>query len=174
MLFFILPARLVNQLAIFLSYTSGIPPGLPSTLVPPIKTYVSVSDISLLSQALIILARLLELSPMNTFPQIERDLLADIYDIAHSPLVSGVALDSILAFFAALVQADRQIATHVVPSLVRSMDKADAAQASAANVARCIAQVVKSQPDIAAGTIAEFSKHLKVCDFKSFKKHKTL
>ena len=119
---FLLPARLVNQLAIFLSHTSGIPPDLPSTLVSPIKTYVSVSDISLLSQALIILARLLELSSMNTFPDIERDLLADVYDIAHSPLVYGVTLDSILAFFA-LVQADRQIATHVVLSLVRSMNK---------------------------------------------------
>jgi hypothetical protein len=113
---FSLPARLVNQLAIFLSYTSGIPPDLPSTLVPPIKTYVSVSDITLFSQVLIILAHLLELSPMNTFLEIERDLLADIYDIAQSLLVSKVALDSILAFFAALVQADRQFATHIVPT----------------------------------------------------------
>jgi cullin-associated NEDD8-dissociated protein 1 len=146
----------------FRSYSSGIPSGLPSVLVPQVKPYVSTSDIPLLSQALIILALLLELSPTTAFPEVERDLLSNIYTIAHSPLVSGVVLDSALAFFAALVLADQQIAAHVVPNLVLAMDQADKGQTSSANVARCIAQVVKSQHDIAAGTIAEYLKPLKV------------
>ena len=145
------------------SYTSGFPSRLPSILVPQIKTYVSTSDISLLSQSLTILALLLELSPTKTFPEVERDLLPNIYSIAHSPLVSGAALDSMLAFFGALVQADRQIAAHVVPNLFISIER-EGKGGSPANVARCVAQVVKSQQDIAAGTIAEFSKHLKVPD----------
>lgn len=144
------------------SYTSGVPPDLSSVLVPQIKTYLSTSDISLLSQALIILALLLDLSPSTTFPEVERDLLSEIYRIAHSPLISGAALDSLLAFFSALVQADNQIATHVVPNLVISVEKAPKADASPANVAKCVAQVVKSQQAVAAGTIAEYSKHTKV------------
>jgi cullin-associated NEDD8-dissociated protein 1 len=76
--------------------------------------------------------------------------------------VSGAALDSLLSFFAALVEADRQIATHLVPSLVNAVDKAPKSEASYANVARCVSQIVKSQHGIAAGTIAEFSRHLKV------------
>ena len=100
---------------------------------------------------------------MTTFPEVERDLLSGVYVIAHSPLVSGAALDSALAFFSALVQADVQIATHVVPNLVISMEKSKEGQKSSANVAKCVAQVVKSQQGIAAGTIAEYSKHLRVC-----------
>ncbi|KAF8972524.1 armadillo-type protein [Flammula alnicola] len=143
------------------SYKSGLPPALPSNLIPQVKTYISTSDISLLSQALSTLALLLELSPSITFPEVEHDLLNEIYNVTHSPLVSGVALESLFRFFAALVQADNQIATHVVPNLVISAEKAPKAESSPSNVAKCIAQVVKNQLGVAAGTIAEYSKYLK-------------
>lgn len=123
---------------------------------------MTTSDITLLSQALIVVTLLLNLTPQATFPEVERYLLSDIYAIAHSPLVSGAALDSLLLFFTALVQADDQISTHLVPNLVISVEKAPKAEASPANVAKCIAQVVKSQQNVAAGTIAEYSKNLKV------------
>lgn len=103
------------------------------------------------------------MSPSDTFPEIERDLLPDIYRISCSPLVSGPALDSLLSFFGALVQADNQIASHLVPGLVISVEKAPKAEASAANVARCVAQIVKNHQGIAAGTIAEYAKNIKVC-----------
>lgn len=130
--------------------------------MPQIKHYISTSDISLLSQSLIILATLLELSPATSFPEVERDILKEIYTIAHSPLVSGAALDAMLVFFGALVHADNQIASHVVPSLVASAEKVPKAESSPANVAKCVAQVVKVQKGVAAGMIAEFSKHIKV------------
>lgn len=95
---------------------------------------------------------------------VEREILPGIYQIAHSPLLSGAALESMLAFFEALVMADNQIATHVVPSLVISVEKAPKADASPTNVSKCVAQVVKSQQGVAAGTIAEYSKHIKVSD----------
>lgn len=151
------------------SYGSAVPADLPPVLIPQLKPYISTADISLLSQALSIFAILLESSPAVTFPEIERDLLNDIYRIAHSPLLSGAALDSILAFFEALVQADGQIATHVVPSLVKSADSAPKNDVSLANVAKCVAQVVKSFQGIAAGTIAEFSKHIKVVSIRFIK-----
>ena len=118
---------------------------------------------SLLSQALSIVALLLQLSPAPTFPEVEREILKDIYKIAHSPLISGAPFDSVLAFFASLVEADVQIGTHIVPNLVTAVDKAPKAEASYANVAKCVGQVVKSQQSIAAGTIAMFTKHIKVC-----------
>jgi hypothetical protein len=106
------------------SYKSAVPLDLPSSLVPHVRTYISVSDISLLSQALTILALLLELSPSVTFLEVEHNLLNEIYAVAHSPLVSGVALVSLFRFFAALVEADNQIATHVIPNLVIFAKKA--------------------------------------------------
>ncbi|KAF9016837.1 ARM repeat-containing protein [Hymenopellis radicata] len=144
------------------SYTEGIPPAVAPTLIDQIKVYISTTDISLLSQALNVLAILLQVTPSTSFPEIEKTLLGNIYTISHSVLVSGAALDSLLNFYASLVQADNQIATHVVPSLVLNVEKAPKAEASPANVARCVAQVVKSQNGIAAGVIAEYAKHLNV------------
>ncbi|KAJ3832369.1 armadillo-type protein [Lentinula raphanica] len=143
------------------SYSSGVPPGLPSALISQIKPYLSTSDISLLSQALNTLTVLLEMAPSATFPEVEAHILSDIYAISRSPLVGGTALDSLLNFYAALVKADKQIATHIVPSLVISVDKAPKADSSPANAARCVAQVVKTDHSVAAGTIAEYSKHVK-------------
>ncbi|KAJ7366442.1 armadillo-type protein [Mycena albidolilacea] len=143
------------------SYTGGMPAALPSALVPQIKSFLSTSDIPLLSQALSLLALLLELAPTTTFPEIESDLLPDVYRIAHSPLVSGAALDSLLSFCAALVSADRQIATHLVPNLVIAVEKAPRADASPNNVAKAVAQIVRSEQAIAAGTIAQYAKNIK-------------
>lgn len=124
---------------------------------------MNATDITLLGSALDIIALLLELAPSTTFPEVERDVLPDVYAISHSSLLAGAPFESLLAFFGALVEADMQIATHVVPNLVISVEKAPKSEASLTNVAKCIGQVVKAQRAVAAGTIAEFAKHLKVC-----------
>lgn len=141
---------------------SVVPDDLPPTLIDQLKHYIATTDIALLAQALNIVSLLLEIAPAPTFPEVERELLKDIYEVAHSPLISGASFDSVLEFFAALVQADMQIATHVVPNLVISIERASKPEASQSNVARCIGQVVKCQLTVAAGTVAEFAKHLKV------------
>ncbi len=141
---------------------AAIPADLPANLVPPLKPYFNATDISLLGAALNIVALLLELSPATTFAEVERDVLPDVYGIAHSPLLSGAPFDALLEFFGALVQADMQIATHVVPNLVLAVERAPKADASLTNVAKCIGQVVNSERGVAAGTIAEFGRHLRV------------
>jgi cullin-associated NEDD8-dissociated protein 1 len=85
--------------------------------------------------------------------------------------VSGPALESLLSFCSALVQADNQISTHVVPNLVIAIVGAPKAEASPSNVARCVAQIVKSQHAVAAGTIAEYSKNIKVVICTSLLNH---
>lgn len=126
------------------------------------KPYISLNDISLLSQALLALATLLELSPAQTYPIVEGDYLKEICNIAHSPAISGVALEALLTFFSALVQADTQIATHVIPNLVTPLLKEKKADLAYINVAKCVGTIVKCHPGLAAGTIAEFSKALRV------------
>lgn len=142
-------------------YTNGVPADLPPNLVPQLKSFLTTADISILANAVGILTLLLQISPDTTFPEVERDVLKDIYAMAQSPLVSGAALDALLGFFGALVEADNQIAAHVVPSLKISAEKATS-EVSSANVAKCIAQIAKSQQAIAAGIIADFSKQIKV------------
>ena len=143
-------------------YEHGVPDHLLHVLIPQLKAYVSSTDISLQSHALSLFALLLQLSPKSTFPEVEREVLTDVYGISCSPLTSGAALDSVLAFFAALVEADFQISSHVVSSLTRNAPEKSKGDVSFPNVAKCVAQVVKSHQVIAAGVIAEFSKNLKV------------
>lgn len=114
------------------------------------------------------------MAPSISFPEVEEHVLSDIYNVSRSPLVGGAALESLLAFYASLVRADKQIATHVVPSLVLAADKGQVSKGSGVgstnvkadvsfgNVARCVAIVVKTDQGVAAGTIAEYSKHVKV------------
>jgi cullin-associated NEDD8-dissociated protein 1 len=109
------------------------------------------------------LTLLLEQAPSVTFPIVEKELLSDVYKTAHSSLISGTALDNLMSFFGALVKADNQIATRLVPNLVLSVEKApNKAENNSANVARCIGYIVQNAQSIAAGTIAEYSKNIKV------------
>lgn len=66
-----------------------------------------------------------------------------------------------LSFFGTLVEVDNQIASHIIPNLTTSLERAGA-EGSPANVSKCLAQVVKSSMSIAAGAIAEFTKYVKV------------
>ena len=109
-----------------------------------------------------IIALLLRLAPSVTFPLVEREFLKDVSVISCSPLASGVALESLLSFYGSLVEADIQIASHVIPNLVSVAEKPPKSEVSYSNVAKCVAEVVKSQQGIAAGTISEFTRHLKV------------
>ncbi|EIW86241.1 TIP120-domain-containing protein [Coniophora puteana RWD-64-598 SS2] len=143
-------------------YQNGIPADLSPNLILLVKSFVTTADISLLGHALTIVAVLLELAPAQAYPEVESELLSSIYEIAHSPNLSGAALDALLNFLGALVSADGQIASHVIPSLVISYEKtASKAERSPHNVAKCVGQVVKSFQSVAAGAIAEYAKHVK-------------
>ncbi|KAI5120871.1 hypothetical protein M0805_008243 [Coniferiporia weirii] len=142
-------------------YKTGIPEDLVPSVVEQMKPYISTNDISLLSQALLILTLLLQLAPPLAYPAVESEYLKDICIIAHSPLLSGSSLDALLAFFASLVQADTEIATHVIPNLTLPLQHEKKSDASYANVAKCIGVIIRCHQSLAAGTIAEFSKALK-------------
>ena len=130
--------------------------------MPHLRPYISTSDIPLLAHAVSTIALLLRLAPSTTFPLVEREFLKDVTVISCSPLASGVALESLLSFYGSLVEADMQIASHVIPNLVSVVEKAPKSEASYSNVARCVAEVVKNQQGIAAGTIRRFVQHLNV------------
>lgn len=142
-------------------FVNGIPAHLVTVVVEQMKPYISTNDIALLSHALSILALLLRLAPNETYPAVEAEYLKDIYTIAHSSLLSGVSLDALLLFLANLVEADTEIATHVIPSLTIPLQKEKKGDASYSNIAKCIGIIVRCHPSLAAGTIAEFSKALK-------------
>ncbi|KIY47176.1 TIP120-domain-containing protein [Fistulina hepatica ATCC 64428] len=150
------------------SYSSGmIPEDVALELIPAVKTYLVPNDLSLLAQSLTIYAILLETTP-PLFREIESQVLQDVYVIARSPLIPSTivtTLDALLRFISALVASDREIATHLVPGLTFSVGSAGKGKSTAtekdincANIAKCVAQVVKINPTVAAGTIAQYAK----------------
>ncbi len=147
-------------------FRSGIDKQIPDILVPQLQDYFSLQDLVLLTQALNTGSVLLTLAPKETFPLVEKSLLQPVYQLAHSPLVSGSALEALTNFYCALVVADPEIATRVVPGLVAAIEKHERAEASPENVSKCISAVVRGSPAIAAGVIAEFSKAIKVRTFQ--------
>ncbi|KAF7300230.1 Cullin-associated nedd8-dissociated protein 1 [Mycena kentingensis (nom. inval.)] len=96
-----------------------------------VKVVTRVAKEVPIALALSLLALLLELAPKTTFPGIESDLLPEVHRIAHLPLVSGVAINSLLSFIAALINADDQIGTYLVPNLVIAVEKAPTADSLA-------------------------------------------
>lgn len=104
---------------------------------------------------------LLKVYPRVSYPIVEKQILGVISGLVCSPLVTGAALNSTEEFYGTLVAVDNQIASHVIPNLVLALDRAGR-EGSAANVSKCIAGVVRCAISIAAGTIAEFTKHVKV------------
>jgi cullin-associated NEDD8-dissociated protein 1 len=140
-----------------------VPPNMPASLLPTIKTFISLQDTSLLPRALGVVTCLLRRQPATTFPEVERDLLKDFYPLAISSQTTGAALEAVLGLFAALVEADPEIATRIVPNLTVAYNSSSRTDTSAMNVARGLAQVVKSNGGVAAATIAQFSKNIKVC-----------
>ncbi|KZT42868.1 ARM repeat-containing protein [Sistotremastrum suecicum HHB10207 ss-3] len=132
-------------------------------LLQLLHQYLTVSDISLFSQAISIVSLLLQTSPRATYPSVEKDLLKDIYDLTYSPLISGASLDSLLTFYTSLVTADGPIATRLISNLIGSFNSAPKEKGSAApsNVAKSIERVLRVEISMIAGTIAEFSKSLR-------------
>ncbi|KZV81117.1 TIP120-domain-containing protein [Exidia glandulosa HHB12029] len=144
------------------AYRNGLPPQLSEQLIPQLTQYLSTADIALLAQTLLINAALLQLAPQETFRLTEKQVLPSVYAIAPSPLASSTApIEALQTFFAALVEADGQIATHVVPNLIRAVERAPPNERAPANVAKCVSRIVRSAQSVAAGTIAEFSKYIK-------------
>ena len=156
-------AGAVQAVSPYIRYKNPIPTDLPPALLPLLSPYLGTGDIALLSHSCVVMTVLLNLAPDKSYPFIEANLLKEIYRLSLSPLVSGASLDSMLAFYDALVQADQQIATRIVPSLVLEVEKGIKVATSTANVSKCIARTVQSNRSIAAGAIAEFTKLLKVC-----------
>ena len=134
---------------------------LVRNIIQQLKQYLVITDITVLSEALLTLSALLKYYPKVSYPLVENQVLLATYQLACSPLVTGPALESILQFFGTLVEADGQIANHVIPGLIKSMDELGS-DASPSNISKCLAKIVSVQMGIAAGTIAEFTKYIKV------------
>ncbi|KAG8864313.1 hypothetical protein FRB96_006134 [Tulasnella sp. 330] len=142
-------------------YKSGVPEHIPAEIVPQLIHFLSLNDLVLMTHALSTLNILLRVSPKQTYPLVEKSVLPTVYQLAHSPSVSGTALEALTEFFQDLVAADNDIAGHIVPGLVLALEKSKTGETSPSNVSKCVSAVVRGYHDLAAGIIAEFAKSIK-------------
>jgi cullin-associated NEDD8-dissociated protein 1 len=145
-----------------------MPDDLQDTLVDNLLPYLTPSDPTLLLHSLELLTFLLRSWPKTWFAPTERKVLARVYPLACEPLLLPSSLDALLGFVYALAEADGEIAGHLVGGLKIAFEKSAGGVVVAGNVSKCLGAVVMAQRPIAAGTISEFAKHIKVCVYGFF------
>lgn len=142
-------------------YQAGLPSELITIVIPQLLPYLAVDELSHFTNSLAVITLLLQMAPRAAYPVAESDILPIIYKYAVSQLPAGL-LESIVEFLKALVAADSPIANRLIPGLTISLEKASAGAASPLNASRCIGAVVRCEMGLAAATVNEFAKSLKV------------
>lgn len=102
------------------------------------------------------------MAPRDAYPVAEAEILPIIYGCAVSHLPTGLLLDSMVEFFGSLVAADPQIANRLILGLTASLEKTAINSASPLNASRCIGAIVRRERGLAAATVNDFAKSLKV------------
>lgn len=133
-----------------------------ATIVPQLLPYLAVQEVSHFTNSLAVINLMLRMAPQEVYQVAEADVLPVIYKCAVSHLPSGTLLDSIIDFFGSLVVADPPIATRLILGLTTSLEKAPAGSASPLNASRCIGGIVQSDMSLAAATVNDVAKSIKV------------
>ena len=148
---------------------TGYPPGLISSVIAQINPYLTLTELSHFTNSISVITQMLRTSPPEVYGLVEKDILPLIYPSVVSTTVTATLLDALLDFFTALVQADSQIASRLVAGFTVSLDQISVSAGStpAINTSKCIAVAIRSEPSLAAGTILDFARSLKVTIFTS-------
>lgn len=120
-----------------------------------------MEEVSHFTNTLAVVTLLLQIAPKDTFSIAESDVLPLVYKCAVGQLPSTL-LDSLVAFLSSLVTADPPIANRLIPGISASLEKTPAASASPLNASRCIGAIVRCEMGLAAATVSDFAKALKV------------
>jgi len=143
-------------------YQSGLPAGLVATIIPQLLPYFAIEELSHFTNSLTIITLMLQMAPRDAYQIAEAEILPIIYRCAVSHLPTGLLLDSVVEFLGSLVAADPPIANRLIPGLTASLEKTTPNSASPLNASRCIGAVVRSEMGLAAATVNDFAKSLKV------------
>ncbi|EJT98870.1 TIP120-domain-containing protein [Dacryopinax primogenitus] len=144
---------------------ASLAPETATQVIQTLTAHLVDDDLLVLSLSLSTLTLTLTVLPL-AWQTVEQTTLSRIYSLALSGISGSV--EPLLAFIAALVRADNQIANHIVQNLLiqstkgQMGDKAGkGAMAGYATVAKCIAVCVRGSPQDAAGVITTFAKPLR-------------
>jgi cullin-associated NEDD8-dissociated protein 1 len=115
------------------------------------ESNLNLASLALLNIILIIDAK-------RAVSSIEKSILPVVYTLVCSPLLQGLALESILSFFSHLLSLDPANASKVLASLTATIQPNSVQVLHYSTVAQCIGAVVKAAPDTSAEVIAAAQK----------------
>ncbi|KZT58404.1 TIP120-domain-containing protein [Calocera cornea HHB12733] len=144
---------------------SSLEPQTATQVVQDLTTHLTEDDLHVLSLSLSTLTLTLTLLP-SAWQTVEHTTLSRVYVLALSGAQGSV--EPLLAFVAALVRADNQIANHIVQNLLIQCTKGGVNEKSGkggiagyGTVAKCVAVCVQESLQDAAGVITTFAKPLR-------------
>lgn len=133
-----------------------------------LQPFITEQDLYNLPHALNVATLLLATQPAAK-ATVEAEILPQVFALVRTPLITGLPLEAVLAFFEALIAPDQELALKVIPELLKVVGKektltnAVGGEAQAMRTtAKCVGVVVKAAPRDRAGVIAEFAKQIEV------------
>jgi cullin-associated NEDD8-dissociated protein 1 len=117
------------------------------------------ADLSLLPQALLALALLVEAKP-EVLPSATEALLSHLSYLLAEPLVQGNTLDAIVDFIQVTVTVDGQRATEILQALTATLEYSTGSHAYS-NAARCVGGIANAAPSNIEAIIGGAGKALK-------------
>ncbi|NWT03941.1 CAND1 protein, partial [Mionectes macconnelli] len=151
------------------NYSDSLKPAMIESVLTELPTLITENDMHVSQVAIMFLTTLAKVYP-SCISKISSSVLAEIFQLVHSPLLQGGALNAIIDFFQALVLL--KTASTGYPELLKQLTAPVYSSGSAGaalplhkqayhSVAKCVAALSSACPKEAPGTVSQFVRDVK-------------
>ncbi|XP_062441137.1 cullin-associated NEDD8-dissociated protein 1-like isoform X3 [Rhea pennata] len=151
------------------NYSDSLKPAMIESVLTELPALISENDMHVSQVAIVFLTTLAKVCP-SSISKISGSILAEIFQLVHSPLLQGGALNAIIDFFQALVLT--KTATMGYSELMKHLNAPIYSSGSAGasvtlhkqayhSVAKCVAALSSACPKEAPGVVNQFIQDVK-------------
>eukprot|EP00076_Gallus_gallus_P044773 XP_025010311.1 cullin-associated NEDD8-dissociated protein 1 isoform X2 [Gallus gallus] len=151
------------------NYSDSLKPAMVESVLTELPALISENDMHVSQVAIVFLTTLAKVYP-SSISKITSSVLAEIFQLVHSPLLQGGALNAIIDFFQALVLTKAATVgySELMKQLTAPVYSSGPSGASAAlhkqayySAAKCVAALSSACPKEAPGTVNQFIQDVK-------------
>ncbi|XP_019360212.1 PREDICTED: cullin-associated NEDD8-dissociated protein 1-like isoform X1 [Gavialis gangeticus] len=151
------------------NYSDSLKPAMIESVLTELPALISENDMHVSQVAIVFLTTLAKVYP-SSLSKISGSVLSEIFQLVHSPLLQGGALNAIIDFFQALVitKTASMGYTELMKQLIGPIYSLSSAGASVTlhkqayySVAKCVAALSTACPKEAAGVVNQFIQDVK-------------
>ncbi|KAM8799820.1 cullin-associated NEDD8-dissociated protein 1-like [Eudromia elegans] len=151
------------------NYSDSLKPAMIESVLTELPALISENDMHVSQVAVMFLTTLAKICP-SSISKISGSILAETFQLVHSPLLQGGTLSALITFFQALMLT--QVAatgySEMMKHLTAPIYSADSAGASSAlhkqtyySIAKCVAALSSTCPKEAPGIVSQFIQDVK-------------